>query len=222
MSEPILVDNDVALKLCAYSCAKELVDLVKSKDKSLAMLGVARYSIGRRVQRARNIYNPDALKHQWAMLSESLIWIEPTTEEIAFAAELEQQAIEMNVELDGGESQLFAILVYRLSPLLLTGDKRAIAALEMIGQAFPTEKVACLEQIVYTLLKTVGAATLQSRICCEPAVDRSICLAFGCNTKADPVSVSSIETGLMSYIGSVRASAPQILTQANDLSAIVS
>lgn len=222
MSEHILVDNDVALKLCAYSCAEDLVGLFKAKQMSLAMLGVARHSIGRRVKRARNICNPSMLSQQWSLLSSRVIWIEPTDEEIAFAADLEQQALEMNVELDGGESQLFAILVNRLSPLLITGDKRAIAALEVIGQLLPYERVACLEQVFYTLLKTLGAAALQSRVCSEPSVDRTLSIAFACHSKAEPISASSIETGLMSYVGSVRKSAPLILTQANDLSAVVS
>ncbi len=222
MSEPVLVDNDVALKLCAYSCTEDLVGFFKAKQMSLAMLGVARYSINRRVTRARNICNPGVLSEQWQLLSDLIIWIEPTDEEIEFAADLEQRAMEMNVELDGGESQLFAILVNRLSPLMITGDKRAIAALEIIGQLFPAERVACLEQVFYTLLKTLGAATLQFRICSEPAVDRSLSIAFACHRKTEPVSAASIEKGLMSYVGSVRRSAPLILTQANDLSTVVS
>jgi hypothetical protein len=222
MHKLILVDNDIALKLCAYACARDLVDLGSAKDHSLAMLRVARYAIDRRVQRGRGVQDVGNLRRQWSVLSAAIDWIEPTADEIEFAAELEERALSSNVELDGGESQLFAILIYRVSPLLLTGDKRAIFALESIGHPLPIERVACLEQVIFTLLQKIGADALRKRICHEPGVDRSLSIAFVCHSQPGPASDVSIEEGLTSYVISVQRSAPTILVRTTDLSSIVS
>jgi len=222
MYELILIDNDIALKVCAYDCAQELMSLEFDKNHKLAMLRVAQYAVDRRVKRARGVQNGAVLQAQWDFLSASVQWIEPSAEEIGFAADLEEQAIKLSLELDGGESQLFAILVYRLSPLLITGDKRAIHALELIGHFLPKERVACLEQVICTFLGRIGRETLRKRICREPDVDRSLSIVFACRSQRDTNSDSSIEEGLMSYISSVQKSAPTILVRATDLSTIVS
>jgi hypothetical protein len=222
MHELILIDNDIALKLCAYACAGDLIGLDFGKDRRLAMLRVAQYTIERRVKKAKGIRNGDILREQWSVLSAPMDWVEPTADEIELAAELEEQAIRLSVELDSGESQLFAILVYRVSPLLLTGDKRAIHALESIGRSLPTERIACLEQVIFTLLQKVGVELLHTRICCEPGVDRTLSIVFACHGKRSPDSNASIEEGLTSYVISVQKSAPTMLLRTTDLSAIVS
>ncbi|WP_158665408.1 hypothetical protein [Sinorhizobium fredii] len=217
-----MVDNDVALKVCAYASATDLIDLGSAPNHSLAMLRVARFTIDRRVQRARYVRDPEKLQSQWTILSAAINWIEPTTEEVEFAAELEESAMNLNVDLDGGESQLFAILVSRLSPLLLTGDKRAIVAIETIGQLLPAGRVACLEQVISTVLQKIGVDVLRERICSEPDVDRSLSIAFACHSNSYLVSVTSIEEGLASYVASVQRSAPSIIVPTTDLSAVVS
>lgn len=66
--------------------------------------------------------------------------------------EFEEQAFAKAFEFDTGESQLVAILLTRNFPLLLTGHKRAIAALAGIGLNDVNGRIACLEQLVSLLL----------------------------------------------------------------------
>ncbi|MCG5478634.1 hypothetical protein [Sinorhizobium alkalisoli] len=221
MRDLILVDNDIALKLCAYSCAQELMWFGSGRNRTLAMLRLAQYTVGRRVHRARGIQDSASLQTQWGVLAAAVLWVEPTEEEIMFAAELEEQAMMLSLELDAGESQLFAILVHRMSPLLITGDKRAINALERIAHCLPSERVACLEQIVFTLLQILGTEILRKRICGEPGVDRSLSIAFACNSASNPATEQTIKEGLTSYVVSVQKSAPTILIRTTDLSAVV-
>ncbi|RVU10597.1 hypothetical protein EOS93_14605 [Rhizobium sp. RMa-01] len=220
MAELVLLDNDIVLKSCAYGSAVDLIDLAARHNRRLAMLRVAQYAVGRRIQRARDVRDVEGLSGQWAALLPSVLSIEPTQAEIEFAAELEEQAINLSLELDAGESQLFAVLVFRASPLLLTGDKRAIAALEAIGRSLPEERVACLEQFIYSLLDIIGLTNLRTRICREPQVDRSLTISFSCHV--DKVSERSVRQGLESYISSVRKSAPTVLLKTAAISAIVS
>lgn len=221
MAELVLVDNDIVLKSCAYASAAELVGLAVRHKRQLAMLRVAQYTVDRRIRRARGVQDVERLRAQWAALLPFVMSVEPTQAEIEFAAELEEQALRLSVELDGGESQLFAILVFRVSPLLLTGDKRAIAALEAIDHSLPAERVACLEQLIYTLLDIVGFNDLRTRICREPQIDRSLSISFSCHADQDTVSEPSVREGLESYIGSIRKSAPTILLRSAAILAIV-
>ena len=68
------------------------------------------------------------------------------------AADLEFRAQTTGLDLDVGESQLCAVLVMRMVPMLLTGDKRAISAIEHLFDLEPrigwiAGRVYCLEQL---------------------------------------------------------------------------
>jgi hypothetical protein len=61
--------------------------------------------------------------------------IEPTESEIELAADLEKTARQLGGAFDVGEAQLFAVLLTRGSPALVTGDKRAISAASALRRA---------------------------------------------------------------------------------------
>lgn len=137
------------------------------------------------------------------------------------AAEFEAVAQEQNLELDGGESQLLAMLIQRKLRLLLTGDKRAIVAIERIaGDTLPGPSIACLEQVMSTLLERIGLAALRERICSEPAVDRALSTCFACRSIV--VEAILVEEGLRSYVGHLRKSSSRTLLEEDDLSVLTS
>lgn len=97
---------------------------------------------------------------------------------------------------------------------ILTGDKRAIAALDRLLETVSelgalAYKVCCLEQAVLAISATVGVGTLRSRICSEPDIDKTLAICFSCfsPTIATPDHVS----GLESYIRSLRGDASRML-----------
>jgi hypothetical protein len=145
--------------------------------------------------------------------------IEPDDDELAAAADLEAEAIRRDLELDGGESQLLAILVNRRCSLLVTGDKRAIAAMASVAIAQAGGRVACLEQLMSQILTLYGADSVQPRVCAEPNVDRAITSSFACSSRVVP-EAADLLVGLKSYIADLDRSAPGVLIQGHDLTSV--
>lgn len=140
--------------------------------------------------------------------------VEPTEDEQSIAAEFELCAQQAGLNLDPGESQLCAILVTRLVPLLLTGDKRAIKTLEQLLDtdtrlAAISGTVWCLEQLVVIMMKCKDADVLKNIICAEGHVDKTLAICFSCNSAE--VAGRDYTDGLHSYISDLRRSAGRVL-----------
>lgn len=156
MAEGIYLDVDVVLKMCTYLFSDELVKTITLEGVPPAILGVASFTLRSRVKRSRSICNRASVQTCLDQILSGLQLVEPLDEEIALAAELEELALEFDLEFDTGESQLFAMLMKRNSPLLLTGDKRAIKAVAQIVPFQVRERVACLEQLILQMVSKIG------------------------------------------------------------------
>ena len=149
----------------------------------------------------------DALAIQFTIL-------EPTNEETRIAAEIEFTAQRESLDLDVGESQLCAIIFSRAVPRMVTGDKRAIRAFEILfdhnaAVSGLIGKIICLEQLVQILLARETASLVRDAICKEPDTDRSLSICLNCcNPSAN--SDTWIE-GLQSYVEDLRKSAEKVL-----------
>jgi hypothetical protein len=216
----VLVDNDVVLKSCCYGIDEPFLELLADMGAAPLVLAVAKYVIKGRIRRDQSLVDRDRAYKSFERSIGLLQEVEPTEAEVAMAAEFEAAAQALNLELDGGESQLLAILIGRRLPLLLTGDKRAITAIERIaGDTLPGPSIACLEQVVVTLLGRIGLAKLREQVCAEPSVDRALTSCFACRSTV--VVATSVEEGLRSYIGHLRKSSSRALFEADDLSALI-
>lgn len=209
-----VVDNDIMLKGACYGILSRLVSCIPASADTVGSLGAARYVVTAAIR--RQALNGDARTAE-ARFLEFLAraqTIEPSQDEVAFAAELEFHAQRENLPLDAGESQLCAVLIHRELPAMATGDKRAIASIEKLLDVEPklgflAGRLVCLEQLVLQLLTEVGLDELRSAICGEPAVDKALALCFSCSSPSIPES--SCAEGLRSYIRDVRASAERVL-----------
>src|SRR6185503_5833439 len=118
-------------------------------------------------------------------IAEAIV-VEPIDEEQKFAAALELLAQREGLPFDTGESQLCAVLITRAVPQLLTGDKRAIAALarllDLEDRLEPARgRVRCLEQLVRLLIDRAGIDHVRIAVCAEPSVDRALAMCFSCS-----------------------------------------
>jgi hypothetical protein len=219
MASAVLVDNDVALKIACYSLVDETLKATTVGDVPPAMLGVARFVIRGRLARARDIVDAERACAAFERLLQASSLVEPDEGELAFAADLEAEAIRRDVELDGGESQLLAILATRGCRLLLTGDKRAIAAVAGIALEQVARRIACLEQLIAHIIGMVGATAVRTAVCSEPTTDRAITLCFSCGEQTAPVD-GDLLAALASYAGHVDRAAPGMLLPGPDLAAL--
>jgi hypothetical protein len=219
VAERSLVDNDIALKVACYALCAEMVMAATIGGAPPALLGVARFVIRGRLARATNIADRQAASSEFEQLLQAVVAVEPDDEELAIAADIEAEALRRNLELDAGESQLIAILVNRHCDLLLTGDKRAIAAMSIVGPAEARGRVACLEQLIAEIVRRMGAAAVRAHVCGEPGVDKAITACFACSSPAAPSEDDALRA-LASYISHLARSAPGVLVDGNDLHAV--
>lgn len=217
-----LADNDVVLKACCYGLDIALVAALQEVGVGVpAILPLALYVVSGRIRRDKLLSGREVILAALDRVRATFGIVEPDEEEIHLAASFEAVAQARNLELDGGESLLLAILLRRGLRLLLTGDKRAIRAIEQIAaDHFQIASVACLEQLMTAILGHLGVIGLRERVCTEPTVDRAMTLCFACKSSA--VDLDSVTAGLRSYIADLRKGASRVLIELDDFSVLVS
>lgn len=212
----ILIDNDILIKGACYGLLPTFTTGGPGDTRKAGILGAARFVVPKAISgkqlKSRTI--TQAQQDFQSFLAEN-ITVEPTSDEQALAAKLEAIAQALALNLDVGESQLLAVLIARLVPLLLTGDKRAIIAMERLLDTGPDlasiqGKIRCLEQIVWSLIEIGLQETIRKAICAEPAIDKALAICFSC-TQVDATR-ETIGEGLRSYIRAIRSDARRVLS----------
>jgi len=216
MPDRVLVDNDIALKIACYGFSEEMVAATTVGGDAPRLLGVARYVVHKHLTRVTVIADREAAIAAFDHLLAAVAEVEPNDAELALAADLETEAMRRNLELDGGESQLIAILVSRDCDLLITGDKRAIVAMASVAPPEANGRVACLEQLAREIVGRMGADRARRKVCAEPLVDRALTACFACASEPAP-SEKYIFAGLASYIDHLASEAPGVLARGNGL-----
>lgn len=209
------IDNDILFKAACYGLLSQLIGTTCSETEVVGVLGSARFVVGKKIEKGnlqRDRAAALAIFFEFLKRSEAL---EPTPNEQNMAADLELTAQRLGINLDSGESQLCAMLVYRVLPLLLTGDKRAIKVMERLMSADNRlvalcGKVRCLEQLVYDALTKGDDVTFRTAICAEPEVDKTLAICFSCTNQT--AMRPGILEGLQSYIRSLRLDANRVLS----------
>lgn len=209
------IDNDVLFKGACYGLLAELTSTSCSKTEVAGVLGSARFLVSKKIEKGMLRGNRAAALATFLQFLSQTVALEPTNSEQGMAADLELTAQKLGINLDGGESQLCAILVHRALQMLLTGDKRAIAAMEKLIDAetrlMPIcGKVKCLEQLVHDALDNADHGIFRRAVCAEPDIDKALAICFSC-TNQSPTAPSVIE-GLQSYIRSIRREASRVLS----------
>ena len=208
-----LVDNDVILKSLLFNLSKELIT-ERIEGQTSAVLGAARFLIRKRLEKLPG-NNIGVLAARFDALMSTVEILEPTEQELILAASFEASALSANVALDAGESQLCAALLQRNVPQLITGDKRAITAIEALVPACPelsglSGRVYCFEQCVLDRLSRYGEYdVIRTAICSSPAVDKTLMICFSCFVRNQ--YEQHTRACLESYIRDLRNKAPQIL-----------
>jgi len=208
-----VVDNDIIFKGACYSLLTALCQAAGGQVMDLGTLSAARFVVERRIRRAGIKGDVSAAVEALRTFIDGATALDPTADEQNLAAELEYAAQLLALPLDAGESLLCSIVAIRGIPWMLTGDKRAIEALESMLGAKPqlaaiSAKVKCLEQLVLALVEKAGVPAIREKVCAE-RVDMALTYSFSCfQPEAQPQSVLD---GLNSYIGDLRGKAPHVL-----------
>lgn len=212
------MDNDVLQKATAYGLLKNILDTELARHERYGVLGAAKHVVRKKLTKRPPSRGSDAALADFNAIFQNLKEIEPIPDEVEIAACLEYEAQRLNLELDTGESVLCAILITRKLSHILTGDKRAIAAVEALItteniSAEIASKLICLEQVFQWLLREHGVHRIRAVVCSERDVDRAISNCFSCASPEVPLE--SCAQGLNSYIANLRLKAPTALAPDN-------
>lgn len=208
------IDNDVLFKACCYGILKPLLAAMPTISEVPAVLGTARFVVPGLMRKRP----PVRLEQAQAELTEALAefeTLEPSDAEAQLAAQLEYEAQQRGLALQGGECLLVAIGAARGLHWVLTGDRAAIKALgKLHSEASPLtrgleRKIVCLEQAVCELASQIGASKVRAAICAERAVDTALRLCFSCGSP-EVTEVSWFE-GLHSHVRSTAVDAAGLL-----------
>lgn len=209
-----LVDNDIVIKVSCYGLVNQLLLPICESLKAAGVLGAARFVTSHRITKIGLNGGPaEALQHLATLLA-LVSTVEPTSEEQLMAADFELAAQRAGVNLDTGESHLCALAVSRQIPRLLTGDKRAIAALEVLLDSDERlshlcGRVFCLEQLVRRAVESEADGFVRAAICKQPSVDKTLTICSGCHSATNETVVVEC---LDSYLGDLRRKAARVLS----------
>lgn len=208
-----VIDNDVIYKGACYFLLAPICQAAGGQPNEMGTLSAARFVVESRIRRAPLAGDVNAVLAAFRNFVDQAVALDPTHDEVGLAADLESLAQRLGLPLDAGESQLCSILAIRAIPLMLTGDKRAITALEPMLDHEPrlapvAGRMKCLEQVVLQIILQAGLEPTRTQICAE-AIDQALTYCFSCFQSAAPLQ--SVLDGLNSYIGDLRNQAPRVL-----------
>jgi hypothetical protein len=192
-----ILDSDAARTLCQYGLVEELA----------AALGVSLSDFAVLPQ----------LKYQLKIGSTKAIEVLGSQQAVELADKLIEAALEVSVstnsanlillsdrpDIDAGELILFVALADNEKASMVTGDKRALAALSSITAVrlltlWP--RLICLEEAIALLIAHSGLSLVSGKIRARPDVNVALTLAFG---KSAPQSLGGVLEGLSSYVADV-------------------
>ncbi|MBN9669480.1 hypothetical protein [Roseibium aggregatum] len=204
MKDRVLLDNDIVIKSLCYKIAEEMIAATTVGDSPPEMLSVGKYVALSRTMSLGCVDRQSDADHVFNKVT----FVDPSDKEVEIAATLESKAVEQNLELDTGESQLLAILICRSKRYLATGDKRAIIAVSSIDPDSYQNKILCFEQIILGILSKIEFAYIQNNIRNKLGIDKAITICFG---KYTPNSEEDVKKALASYIEDLRSKTRDVL-----------
>jgi hypothetical protein len=208
------IDNDILFKGACYGRLQDVADALHAIPSECGVLGAARFVLREKINRTNLCQDRKTVAQGLEAFLKSVTVLEPGRNEQVIAAQLESSALELGLSLDVGESQLCAMVMERAIPRLVTGDKRAILALEQLISVDSSllklqTKILCLEQLLLLVLVKVSFSELRVSICREPEVDKVMTICFSCRSANS--SEQNLRDGLGSYIRDIQSAAPTIL-----------
>ncbi len=215
MTATCALDNDVVLKLAYFGLLDPLLAEL-SRRGSGAVLGTAKFVIRRRIAVDGVVGHPASTLNRLDDFLAAVEQLEPDPSEVMLATRLEEFALTHQLDLDAGESLLCSILVHRSMERLVTGDKRAIRAIdalvvELSELSALRSAVACLEQLVVSLSGQLDPVELRSAVCSARATDKALASCFNCQSpEVDPAGWLE---GATSYVEHLRRDASTVLVK---------
>ena len=208
MGHLLYIDNDALLKLARYGLLKEALVSLGCTESDVRVLPTARYSLMPHKDRLRRCKDEASAQR----LANFLAAAGQLDLGSVDAAQLDELVASPGI--DAGEAQLFAAAATQSDARIITGDKRALAAL-CSTPALASAVTALAGRIVavetvFAMLTDADFSITQSRVRANPDVDKALTAIFGVSVSA---TLESVRAGLYSYESHLRATTGDLLYQ---------
>lgn len=216
-----MLDSDIVKKLATYDLFSEAYLIAQNSGHDILVLGAAPFVLSKAISKSRSISDRIGAANRLSEAIKLCFILEPNETEIDLAATLEDAGQRAGVPFDAGESLLVAVLASRVGHSLATGDKRALAVLPALAAEANIldalkARIACLEQVLASILQSSGDNHLPAKICREPLADTAVSICFGC--AANSFETEAAFDALSSYIRHLRHQCSPLLAEGVDLS----
>jgi hypothetical protein len=211
MDRLILLDNDALLKLARYGLLDEAIAVFGCTITDVRVLATAKYVLF--PAKNRLILCED--EESYSRLADFLSNVKPLDAKLANPELLDTLTTVQNI--DTGEALLLAVAASAKNTLIITGDKRSLAALcsdtslVHISTAL-AGRVVSMEVLFSDLVKH-QFAYIQERVKSKPNVDKALNIAFGVSISAN---YEAVQGALASYINHLRTVTENLLYTPSD------
>ena len=201
-----LIDNDALLKLARYGLLEQALQSLGVGYSDVRVLATAKYVLlpaGNRLRRCKDEGTATRLEEFLSKVGQV---------DVAQADSNAIDTLAAQPNIDAGEALLFAIAASTPDARLITGDKRALAALSSAEEVTHmcvalTGRVITLEVLFALFIKT-DFATTQTSVRANADVDKALTMAFGVSS---PASHQSACEALASYISHLKQAIGDLL-----------
>ncbi|NJM62266.1 MAG: hypothetical protein HC849_21985 [Oscillatoriales cyanobacterium RU_3_3] len=200
MGQPILIDNDVLLKLARYGLLDEAIALFECNSTDAIVLTTAKYKLLPHNNRLQFCKDEESATRLEAFLQTANIL------DAGLADPDLWDLLNAVPNIDSGEASLFAVGATNSNTLVITGDKRSLKALcsnDSVADASKAlaGRVVSVE-VLFLMLAEFQFTLIQERVRAKPDVDMTLKIVFGVTVPAD---FESVKEGLNSCIRDLRS-----------------
>lgn len=195
----LFIDNDALLKLANYDLLDTALVMFNIRPEDTYILATAQYVLLPAKDRLRRCKTEQCA----ARLESFLPRVTKLRADDADAATLD--ALAERPGIDAGEAVMFAVAALQSDSFIITGDKRAIEALQTgQGQEGVREALAgriLSIELLFSFMVEGDFTQVQARVRSQPGVDMALTHIFGVSA---PASLESVRAGLDSYVAHLR------------------
>lgn len=200
MDRLLLIDNDALLKLSRYGLLDEVVARFDFMITDVRVLATAKYVL--LPAKNRLLFCED--EESYSRLESFLKIAKPLDARSADPDLLDAMSAVQNIDI--GEALLLAVGATARDALIITGDKRSLAALcsheSVVHLANALAGRVISMEVLFSYLVDDQFTHVQECVRLKPDVDKALNIAFGITS---PASYESVQEALASYINHLRA-----------------
>lgn len=195
----LFIDNDALLKLASYDLLDTALIMFNIQWEDIQVLATAKYALLPAKDRLRRCKTEQCATRLESFLSR----VTKLSADDADATTLD--ALAERPGIDAGEAVMFAVAASKSDSFIITGDKRALEALQ-IGQSLDGVREALAGRVLslellFSFMVEGDFAQVQACVRSQPGVDKALTNIFGVSA---PASLESVRAALDSYVAHLR------------------